>query len=261
MSDLASRRPSTGARMTRPAVLVLAGLDPSGGAGLLADAEAIRSCGARPFCLATALTVQTTSRAFRFESIRAALVADQAQALLGEEPASALKIGMLGNLEMLRAAAAIAAQAEVPFVVDPVLFASSGAPLFDGDPAAYRELFAQGALVTPNLAECRLLLSLDADPATADEMLSAGRKLLALGAHAVLVKGGHLHGPDALDLLVTDSGGVHELHGPRIAASKRGTGCRLSSALAAYLASGQALLGAAHLAKAHVAAYLRAPVG
>ena len=242
--------------MSAPAVLVLAGLDPSGGAGLLADAEAIRACGARPFCLATALTVQTSRRALRFEPVSPALVLEQARALLEEEPIAALKLGMLGTAAMLDAAVWIARTAKVPLVIDPVLRASSGAPLFDGDPSAYRALFSLGAIVTPNLDECATLLFLDAPPASLEEMALAGRSLLGLGATAALIKGGHLASPhSSTDLLVT-AAGAYELAGPRHPGTKRGTGCRLAGALAAQLASGKSLLVSARLAKAYVGRYL-----
>src|SRR5207253_3061001 len=99
--------------------LILAGLDPSGGAGLLADAEAVRGAGARPLCLATALTVQSTRRARRFEPVSTALLEEQAAALLEEEDIRAIKLGMLGTAQVAQAAGRIAALARVPVVIDP----------------------------------------------------------------------------------------------------------------------------------------------
>ena len=112
--------------MKPPAVLVLAGLDPSGGAGLLADAEAIRAMGARPLCVATALTVQTTRAARSFKAVDAALIGESMRALLEEEEVRAVKIGMVGDASNARAIRALLPQG-VPVVVDPVLAASSGA--------------------------------------------------------------------------------------------------------------------------------------
>lgn len=223
--------------MADACVLVLAGLDPSGGAGILADAEAVRAAGARPLCLATALTVQTSRRARSFEPVRAALVEEQAAALLDDEPVRALKLGMLGTPQMAAAALRIAERAGVPLVVDPVLRASSGAPLFLGDArAAYARLFALATLVTPNLDEAREL-----DP-------------LALGARAVLIKGGHLEG-DAVDVL-HEGERTLDLRAPRIAGDRRGKGCRLASAIAARLALGDALETAVRRGKEQVRNYL-----
>jgi hydroxymethylpyrimidine/phosphomethylpyrimidine kinase len=118
-----------------PCVLVLAGLDPSGGAGLLADAEAIRAAGARPLCVATALTLQTSAHALSFQPVDPGFVLDCARALLAEERVRAVKLGMLGTAEMARAAAGLVAEARLPVVIDPVLAASSGAPLFRGTAA------------------------------------------------------------------------------------------------------------------------------
>lgn len=231
-------------------VLVLAGLDPSGGAGLLADAEALRAFGLRPLCVATALTVQTTRHALRFQPVAPLLVQDSARALLEEEDVRAIKIGMVGAGPMARAIVDLLRDfPALPLVVDPVLAASSGAPLFKGPggAGAYLELM-RGAVVTPNLGEAEALSGM-ADPE------AAARALQKLGARAVLVKGGHLEG-DAIDLLF-DGTRIERLVGARIAARKRGTGCRLASALAAGLASGLTLLAAAQEAKLYVRGYLQ----
>ncbi len=231
-------------------MLVLAGLDPSGGAGLLADAETIRAFGLRPLCVATALTVQTTRHALRFQPVAPLLVQDSARALLEEEDVRAIKIGMVGAEQVARAIADLLQDFRaLPLVVDPVLASSSGAALFKGPlgAAAYLELM-RGAVVTPNLAEAEALAG------TRDQE-TAARALVERGARAALVKGGHLEG-DAIDLLC-DADGLQRLDGARIAARKRGTGCRLASALAAGLAAGRPLLAAAREAKAYVRGYLQ----
>ena len=125
--------------MSAPAVLVLAGLDPSGGAGLLADAETLRAMGARPLCVATALTVQTTRAARRFQPVDPSLIADAIRALLEEEDVRAIKVGMVGDAANARAIRALL-PAGIPAVVDPVLAASSGVPLFSGPPRELLEL-------------------------------------------------------------------------------------------------------------------------
>lgn len=221
-----------------PCVLVLAGLDPSGGAGLLADAEAIRAAGARPLCVATALTVQTTRSARRFEPCDPELVAESVQALLDEENVRAIKIGMIGDAQV---ANALRLPKDLPRVVDPVLRASSGASLLRESPDLYVNL-AQGALITPNLPEAELL----------------PQDLLARGCAAVLLKGGHGKGAMVVDTLRT-AAGIEELRAPRIDAQKRGTGCRLASFAAARMALGDPLRDAVVAARTYVRAYLAEP--
>ena len=223
-----------------PCVLVLAGLDPSGGAGLLADAEAVRAAGARPLCVATALTVQTSKRARRFETCDVQLVSETVQALLEEENVKAVKIGMIGSAEIALALEQILPKG-LPRVVDPVLRATSGAALLHGPAEVYLRL-AQGALLTPNLAE-------------AEEL---GEGLLDRGPGAVLFKGGHSAGAFVVDRLVTKQGS-EEFSAERIAGHKRGTGCRLASFIAGRLALSFGLTRSVVEARAYVRTYLSAP--
>ena len=232
--------------MKPPAVLVLAGLDPSGRAGLLADAEAIRAMGARPLCVATALTVQTTRAARSFKAVDAALIGESMRALLEEEDVRAVKIGMVGDASNARAIRALLPQG-VPVVVDPVLAASSGTPLFSGRPRELLEL-ARGALLTPNLAEAEALLEGPAD----------ARMLLARGPAAVLLKGGHLPGPPT-DVLALP-GNTESFSAGRIPVKARGTGCRLASAIAAGLARGMPVREAVIDARRYVREYLQAQI-
>jgi hydroxymethylpyrimidine/phosphomethylpyrimidine kinase len=243
-----------------PCVLVLAGLDPSGGAGLLADADAIRAAGARPLCVATALTAQTTRRMHGFQPLAPALALQTAQALLEEEPVRAIKVGMVGTVSMANAVAELLARAGLPAVVDPVLSASSGASLFQGGSETARRAYAslwRHAVITPNAPEARLLLDLGEDLVDAEALERAARELVARGAKAALVKGGHAGGSQAVDVLCGASG-CERLAGPRLERSARGTGCRLASALAAGLARGAPLPEAARAAKDLVARYLLA---
>ena len=232
--------------MKPPAVLVLAGLDPSGRAGLLADAEAIRAMGARPLCVATALTVQTTRAARSFKLVDAALIAESVRALLEEEDVRAIKIGMVGDASNARAIRALLPQG-VPVVVDPVLAASSGTPLFSGRPRELLEL-ARGAVLTPNLAEAEALLEGPAD----------ARTLLARGPAAVLLKGGHLPGPPT-DVLALPAN-TESFSAGRIPVKARGTGCRLASAIAAGLARGTPVREAVIDARRYVREYLQAQI-
>jgi hydroxymethylpyrimidine/phosphomethylpyrimidine kinase len=232
--------------MRAPAVLVIAGLDPSGGAGLLADAEAIRALGARPLCVAAALTVQTTRSARRYVPVDAALIADCVRALLEEEDVRAIKIGMVGSAANARAIRAVLPSG-MSLVVDPVLAASSGTPLFDGPREALLEL-ARGAVFTPNILEAEAFLGM---PASAEA-------LLAKGPSAVLLKGGHLPGTP-VDVLAT-VGGTERFEAPRVRSTARGTGCRLASGIAAGLARGLPLREAVSAARQHVREYLQAHV-
>jgi len=244
--------------MTVPCVLVLAGLDPSGGAGLFADAEAIRAAGARPLGVATALTAQTLKRMHGFQPILPQLAMQTARALLEEEQVRAIKVGMVGTPAMARAIAELLLEAKVPAVVDPVLAASNGGALFQGGPGAARDgygaLFAN-AIATPNALEAQVLLALPETPRSADALESAARELVRRGAKAALVKGGHAEGPESIDVLCEADRCVH-LAARRLDGSARGTGCRLASALAAGLALGRGLEQSARDAKKLVLGYL-----
>jgi hydroxymethylpyrimidine/phosphomethylpyrimidine kinase len=234
-----------------PCVLVLAGLDPSGGAGLLADADAVRESGARPLCVATALTAQTTKRMHGFQPLSPSLALQTAQALLAEEPVRAIKVGMIGTPQMALAIGDLLAQARLPAVVDPVLAASSGGPLFQGGPEMARKAWSAlwpYAVLTPNVIEARLLLDLPEDPRDPPALERAARAFVKRGAKAALVKGGHATGAQAVDVLCEGERAVH-FSSPRLDATGRGTGCRLASALAAGLALGRDLEASTRAAK------------
>lgn len=244
-------------------VLVAAGLDPSGGAGLLADAAALAAVGAETWGVATALTAQGARGAVAMEPVGPALLAAQIDALLagrGERP-RALKTGMLGSLENAALLAGRFARPpldRLPLVVDPVLAASSGLPLLDtrGRPPleALRALLERATLATPNWPE---LEALAGRPLRGeDEAVAAAR---ALPARAVLVKGGHRDGPP-VDLLVRGRR-VDRLPGRRRPGTARGTGCRLASAVAGLLARGLPLAEAVRRAKRLVERYLDAQLG
>ena len=235
--------------MSAPSVLVLAGLDPSGGAGILADAEAVSASGGRPMCVATALTVQTRARAYSFTPVDPALVRDAAAWLLAEEDIRAVKIGMVGSGAVAAAIREVLAKARLPIVVDPVLASSSGASLFEGSAqearAAYLRL-ARGNILTPNLAEAEALSGAPPD----------AESLLASGARAVLLKGGHGAGEIVTDVLAQTDAPTERFSAPRLAARARGTGCRLASALATHLALGKPLRDAVLEARRLVRAYI-----
>jgi hydroxymethylpyrimidine/phosphomethylpyrimidine kinase len=243
-----------------PRVLVVAGLDPTGGAGLAADVEALLAVGARPLPVATALTVQGPRGALGFEAVSARLLRAQIEGLLqgrGLRP-RAVKTGMLAKGDHAALLASLLAAPpldRLPVVVDPVLAASSGLPLIRDVRgrlgAALAPLLARATLVTPNLPELAALTgaALRDDAAAVD----AAR---TLPSGAVLVKGGHRRGAP-VDLLVTRRT-VVRLQGRRRAGAARGTGCRLASAIAGLLARGAPLEEAVRGAKRAVERYLDA---
>lgn len=254
---MSRRRASPRVRAAPPRVLVVAGLDPSGGAGLVADLEAVRAAGAEGWAVAAAITAQGPRGARGYAPVSAELLLAQIDELLrGAERPRAVKTGMLGTATLVRALLARLGERpleRVPLVVDPVLAASSGAALLDGEGRAPGEVLApllsRARLVTPNLPELAALTGLDV---STDE--AAVRAARALPARAVLVKGGHREGAP-VDLLVT-RGGVTRIPGRRRAGTARGTGCRLASGIAARLAQGAALEDAVRAGKRVVERYL-----
>ena len=246
--------------MSTPCVLAIAGLDPSGGAGILADAEAIRAIGARPVCVATALTVQTTRAVRRWEAVPPAMVADSAHALLLEENVRAIKIGMIGDAKIAEAILkVISPRPDLPVVVDPVLQSTSGVLLFNGKLDKARDAYlslSKHALITPNLLEAAALLDLVKQPQDGAGVEQAARALVGKGVRAALVKGGHLPG-DPVDALAMGNA-AEQFAGTRLKAKARGTGCRLSSAIAAGLALGKPIRDAVLDARTYVRSYLSA---
>lgn len=242
----------------QPAVLLVAGLDPSGGAGLAADLEALAAVGARGWPVAAALTAQGPRGARAFAPVAPAMLRAQLEALLLGLPArrrpGAVKTGMLGtgaNAALLARLLSRGPLARAPLVVDPVLAASSGLPLLRARSAraALAPLLARAALVTPNLPELARLTGL---PVASDEQAIAAAR--SLGCRAVLVKGGHRQGAP-VDILVTVRR-VWRFPGKRHPGTARGTGCRLASAIAGLLARGAPLPEAVRGARRVVERYL-----
>jgi hydroxymethylpyrimidine/phosphomethylpyrimidine kinase len=229
-------------------VLVIAGLDPSGGAGLLLDARVVAELGGFPLGVATALTVQDTTGVESYEPVPPALVERQLARLAADFQIAAIKIGMLGSAEVAASVTRALAEIRAPVVLDPVLRSSGGATLLE-EPASLAPLVARAALVTPNLAEAEAL----AGGAVRDlaQMDRAGQAILAAGAQAVLIKGGHLEGAPT-DLLV-EPGRRTVFEGARSAGEAHGTGCALSASIAARIARGDRLHDAVAAAKAEVA--------
>ena len=243
-----------------PRVLSIAGSDSGGGAGIQADLKTFAALGCYGMTAITALTAQNTQGVRAIHGVPPAMLRAQIDAVLDDIGAHAVKIGMLHSPDIvLTVAEAIDRHALQKVVLDPVMVATSGAVLIDNPAIAVlvRELFGRASVVTPNLDEAALLVgrSLDSEQA----MEAAARELLAMGARAVLLKGGHLAGDLVSDLLLMQNGEVHWMRAPRIqTANTHGTGCTLSSAMAAQLALGATLLEAVQAARAFVRAALQA---
>ena len=243
-----------------PNVLSIAGSDPSGGAGIQADLKVFSAQRVYGMAAITALTAQNTQGVSAIHVPPASFVKAQIEAIFADIRVDAVKIGMIANAAVAQAVAdVLEAQNRAPVVLDPVMVAKGGARLLE--PAAIAvlrdRLIPLSHVVTPNLAEAAALLG-EAPIETRQAMPGVAQRLLALGAQAVLLKGGHLDGADSPDLLA-QAQSLTWLEGPRHAtANTHGTGCSLSSALAARLALGEPLPQAAATAKAYVAGAIAA---
>ncbi len=246
-----------------PNVLTIAGLDPSGGAGIVADVKAISAQRAYACAVVAALTAQNTHRVTGVFAVDPAFVRQQLDTLYADVRIDALKIGMIGQRAVIEAVAdRLAAQQTPHRVLDPVMVAKSGDTLLEkAAVGALREsLLPLATILTPNLPEAAVLLEARAVE-TIREMYRVAERLRELlphsGARWVYLKGGHLPGDDAFDLL-TDGDRMIELNEPRVATKNtHGTGCTLSAALAALLPQTGDVPEAARRAKAYLTAALR----
>ena len=244
-----------------PDVLICAGLDPSGGAGLIADVRVVSALGCRPVGVVTALTVQNTTGVVDSEAMNPERVREQLEFLLSDVEVRAVKIGMIGSTAIGEGIGRALALTAAPVVWDPVVHPSRGDVRFvDGRfEDAARALAPHVTVLTPNAGELAFMTG--AQVASLADARSVGQALAERLRAAVLVKGGHFGGEESVDLLC-EPGGIVELRGPRTAGGEHvhGTGCALSSALAAHLARGLALVDACRAAKDFVAARIAAPV-
>lgn len=250
----------TPATFRYPRVLSIAGSDSGGGAGIQADLKTFAALGCYGTTAITALTAQNTRGVRSIHAVPDAILADQIDAVVEDIGVDAVKIGMLHAASTVRTvAAALQRHRLTTVVLDPVMIATSGAVLIDEEAVSVlvRALFPLATLVTPNLDEAALLVGRPL--ATEADMEAAARQLLERGAPAVLLKGGHLQGDTVSDLLLVQGGASHWMRAPRIATGNtHGTGCTLSSAIAAHLALGAGLTDAVERARAFVRGALEA---
>ncbi len=223
--------------------LTVAGSDSGGGAGIQADLKTFHQFGVYGTSAITAVTAQNTVGVFAWEVLPVALVARQIDALAEDLPPGAVKSGMLGSAQIVETVAErIAHHRFANYVLDPVMVATSGDRLLDRDAETLiaRRLAPLAALVTPNLDEAEILVQ--EQVRTPDQMEHAGHALLAMGARAALVKGGHLEDPQTIVDVLVHSGAARRLTHARIdTTSTHGTGCTLSAAITAGLALGRPL--------------------
>jgi len=247
--------------MSKGRVLIIAGSDSGGGAGIQADIKTVTMFGGYAATAVTAITVQNTLGVTCVHSIPLDIVAAQARAVLSDIGADAIKTGMLGTIAAVETVAGLIDEAGVPAVVDPVMIAKGGAALLDeGAISAVKSLMIpRAALLTPNAPEAEALTGLTV--ADLDGQRRAGEALLAAGAKAVLMKGGHVPGERVIDLLLTIRGETL-LEGDRFETRHtHGTGCTLASACAVGIAQGLSLEDAVARAWAYVAEAIRRAPG
>ncbi|MFC4448806.1 bifunctional hydroxymethylpyrimidine kinase/phosphomethylpyrimidine kinase [Halorussus aquaticus] len=230
----------TPAPVEKPVALTVAGSDSGGGAGVQADLKTIEAHDAFGTSAVTAVTAQHTRGVESTHVLPAEEVAAQIDAVTGDFGVRAAKTGMLATAEIVGVVADRAASAAFPVVVDPVMVATSGDRLLDREAeAAYEELISAAALVTPNADEAAVLTGVTVE--SRESAVEAGEELLAMGADAALVKGGHVGGDALQDVLVTPDG-TRTFEHPRVETdATHGSGCALSAAVAARLARGDAL--------------------
>ena len=239
--------------------MTIAGSDSGGGAGIQADLKAFSALGVYATSAITAITAQNTRGVFGVEAVSPHSVAAQISAVLDDIPPDAIKIGMLASPEIVAAVAEAIADFDGPVVLDPVMVAKSGDALLskDAEAALVELLIPRAHVLTPNLPEAARLLG-RRPAANAQEAVAQGMALLDLGAQAVVMKGGHADGPTCVDRLVTPSG-VVAMAQPRLATrNTHGTGCSLSSAIAAEMAKGAGVAAAVKRAQAWLHGAIRA---
>ncbi|MBN2196553.1 MAG: bifunctional hydroxymethylpyrimidine kinase/phosphomethylpyrimidine kinase [Polyangiaceae bacterium] len=245
-------------------VLVVAGSDSGGGAGIQADVKTVTALGGYAMTAITALTAQNTRGVFGILPIDTEFIRQQLEVVLSDLGADVVKTGMLHSASVVSAVAGTLAMyaRDVPLVVDPVMVAKGGATLLE--PAArfalVEKLLPRAALITPNAPEAAALTGLPVRDV--DDLAAVADRLLLLGPSAVLVKGGHLPGASVVDLLRTADGFERYFESPRLETTNtHGTGCTLASAIATGIAEGLTLEHAVERARGYVAQAIRTAPG
>lgn len=229
----------------QPTVLVFAGHDPSGGAGICADVEAIHANGAHAATLITAHTVQDTQQVHRFVPADPALLEEQACVLLADMRIQVIKIGMVGTTAVVEAIHTVLSEhADIPVVFDPVMAGGGGGLLMENEvrEAILELLVPRSVLVTPNSVEARRL-------AQADDLDTCGQDLLQYGCRHVLIKGAHESTNDIVHHFYSTAQPPQHLHYPRLPHTYRGTGCTFAASIAAHIAHGEPVINAVQLAQ------------
>ncbi len=242
--------------------LTIAGSDPSGGAGIQADLKTFQAHGVFGMSAVTAVTVQNTQKVYNVQEIEAAIVYEQIEKVFADFVVDAVKIGMVSSIALIDSiAAALARVSPPPVVLDPVMISKSGYALLRSEArsALLERLFPLADIVTPNIYEAELLAGFSIQ--TRADMEQAARRMIAAGARRAVIKGGHLAGAEAVDL-VYDGSRFEILTAPRIeTVNTHGTGCTFSSALAANLALGADFFTAAAAAKRYITEAIRRAPG
>ncbi len=240
--------------MTTSIAVTIAGSDSGGGAGIQADLKTFSALGVYGASVITALTAQNTRGVTAVHEVPPDVVVAQIDAVFSDLAVGAVKIGMLGNADIITAVAAgLDRHGQTVIVLDPVMVATSGDRLLTPDAIEVlrTQLLPRALIITPNLPEAAALL--DAPEATdEDDMLQQADRLIALGANAVLMKAGHGKGADSTDLLVTATASIRVIAERIATRNTHGTGCTLSAAIAAGLARGRGLTEAVRDAKEYI---------
>lgn len=231
-----------------PVVMCFSGLDPTGGAGIQADIEAITSMGCHPAPVVTALTVQDTQGLIRFEAVEPLLLVEQARAILEDMPVQTFKLGMLANTAIIEAVHSVLIDyPDIPVVFDPVLSAGAGGDLIeDGAIDSLRTLILpQTSVLTPNSVEARALAP------TADTLAACAEALQDMGCEFVLITGTHELSEDVTNTLYGNHRELEQFHYARLPHQYHGSGCTLAASIAGLLAQGLEPFTAVHEAQTY----------
>jgi len=241
-------------KYTYPSVLAIAGFDGSGGAGIQADIKTISALGCYATTVLTALPIQNTQGVRKIYPIPVEAIGDQIEAVMDDIVPDAIKIGMVHTPELVESITATLRKYEaVPIVFDPVMVATSGHRLIEEDTinALIEQLLPIATIITPNMDEAAILAHMDVR--TLEEMRTAGERIKELGCNSILMKGGHQETTNITSLFFDQNNKWHSFETTKIKTDNtHGSGCTLSSAIAAYLAQGKTLFEAVDLAQHYV---------